>query len=90
MDEATLKLGRVPYGEASRKYRRAVYSHKDWLSHRSNDRLVSNLISMFYCVIRQVKNKIALVSIVGLLAIMWDDLLQLYWNENYQSIVCLP
>ena len=76
MDEATKLTGRVPYGEASRKYRRTVYTHKDWLVHRSNDRIISNLLSMFYSgVIRQVKNKIILVSSVALFVTLWDDYL---------------
>jgi hypothetical protein len=35
------KLGKakdISYGEASRKFRRTVYSHDDWVNHRSPDR----------------------------------------------------
>ena len=35
------KLGKakdISYGESSRKFRRTVYSHDDWVSHRSPDR----------------------------------------------------
>jgi hypothetical protein len=35
----------VRYGEASRKYRRTVYSHDDWLKHRASDSLFINLAS---------------------------------------------
>ena len=31
---ATKALGKVPYGETSRKYRRTVFNHDDWVSHR--------------------------------------------------------
>ena len=90
MDEATMNLGRVPYGEASRKYRRTVFTHKDWLDHRSNDRLVSNLVSMFFSgVIRQVKNKILLVSFVALFVTLWDDFLVKNYFENLPHL-CLP
>lgn len=33
----------VPYGEDSRKYRRTVYSHDDWVKHRSPDRFWNTL-----------------------------------------------
>jgi len=33
----------LPYSEASRRYRRTVFSHEDWLEHRSNTRLFGNL-----------------------------------------------
>jgi hypothetical protein len=33
----------VPYGEASRQYRRTVYTHDDWVKHRSPDRFIRNL-----------------------------------------------
>jgi len=35
------------YGEGSRKYRRTRYTHDDWKRHRSPDRFVRNLSSMF-------------------------------------------
>jgi putative membrane protein len=31
------------YGEESRKYRRTVYTHDDWVKHRSSDRFIRNL-----------------------------------------------
>uniref|UniRef100_A0A7S4T2M8 Bestrophin homolog n=1 Tax=Ditylum brightwellii TaxID=49249 RepID=A0A7S4T2M8_9STRA len=89
MDDAIKSLGRVPYGEASRKYRRTVYTHKDWLNHRSNDRLVGSLISMFYSgVIRQVKNKIFLVASVAVFVTVWDEVLINYYPDLPH--VCLP
>jgi hypothetical protein len=33
------------YGEESRAYRRTVYTHDDWVRHRSSDRFVRNLSS---------------------------------------------
>ena len=35
------------YGEESRRYRRAVYRHEDWLKHRREDRLLRNLRGIF-------------------------------------------
>lgn len=37
----------ISYGEESRKYRRTVYSHDDWRKHRSQDRFIYYLRSMF-------------------------------------------
>ena len=36
----------ILYGEASRKFRRTVYSHDDWERHRSPDRFIRNLASI--------------------------------------------
>ena len=33
----------ISYGEESRKYRRTVYTHDDWIKHRSPDRFARNL-----------------------------------------------
>lgn len=36
----------IAYGEESRKYRRTVYTHDDWVNHRSPDRFWRNIIAM--------------------------------------------
>jgi len=41
-DDDTMKNS---YGEVSRQYRRTVYSHDDWVKHRSPDRFIRNLKS---------------------------------------------
>ena len=35
----------MPYGEESRKFRRTVYTHDDWVKHRSPDRFFTNLLT---------------------------------------------
>lgn len=51
--EPVIKLPAIPevkdvsYGEESRKYRRTVYSHDDWVKHRSPDRFFRNLYTSF-------------------------------------------
>jgi hypothetical protein len=35
----------VSYGEVSRVYRRTVYTHDDWIIHRSPDRFLRNILS---------------------------------------------
>jgi hypothetical protein len=37
----------LPSGEEQRKYRRTVYTHKDWKKHRSQDRFVWYIIAIF-------------------------------------------
>ena len=37
----------ISYGEESRKYRRTVYTHDDWRKHRSPDRFLYYLRSLF-------------------------------------------
>jgi ion channel-forming bestrophin family protein len=37
----------ISYGEESRKYRRTVYSHDDWRKHRSPDRFLYYIVSLF-------------------------------------------
>jgi ion channel-forming bestrophin family protein len=37
----------ISYGEESRKYRRTVYSHDDWRKHRSQDRFLYYISSLF-------------------------------------------
>jgi len=36
----------IPYGETSRQFRRTVYSHDDWVKHRSPNRFVGNIFSI--------------------------------------------
>jgi hypothetical protein len=36
----------IPYGEISRQFRRTVYTHDDWVKHRSPNRFVKNLFSI--------------------------------------------
>lgn len=87
LEAATAELGQVPYGESSRKYRRTIYTHDDWLNHRSNDRLIGNLFSMFYSgIVRQVKNKLLLVSSVALFLIIWNDFLCGYLLQSDFSL----
>ena len=36
----------ISYGEESRQYRRTVYTHDDWVKHRSPDRFIRNLVTI--------------------------------------------
>ena len=43
---STKPADKVVYGEESRKYRRTVYTHKEWVEHRSADRFLKNLSTL--------------------------------------------
>jgi putative membrane protein len=76
MMDATLKTGKVPYGESSRKYRRTVYSYDDWVEHRSPNRTLSNLQKIFFSgVIRQLQGEVLLVSFIASLVVLWNGVL---------------
>ncbi|KAL7572494.1 hypothetical protein ACA910_000320 [Epithemia clementina (nom. ined.)] len=38
----------IAYGEASRSYRRDVFTHEDWVKFRSQNRFIRNLNTIFY------------------------------------------
>ena len=71
---ATKSLGKVPYGEASRKYRRTVFAHTDWVEHRSSSsRILVNLQSMFFSgVVRQLRPQVGVVTTVAGLVMLWN------------------
>jgi hypothetical protein len=47
----------ISYGEASRKFRRDVYSHDDWVRHRSADRFLRNLNSIVTSGVYKVRER---------------------------------
>ena len=74
---ATLEQGRVPYGEESRKYRRTIFSHTDWVEHRNKERrIVTNLKGIFFSgIVRQLQNEVLLVTAVAITVVLWNDIL---------------
>jgi len=46
-DAVGVKYTCESYKEASRKFRRTVYDHEKWYKHRSSERHVKNLLTMF-------------------------------------------
>ncbi|KAK1747885.1 bestrophin family protein [Skeletonema marinoi] len=71
---ATKALGKVPYGEISRKYRRTVFKHDDWVNHRqSNSKVFDNLQSMFFSgVVRQLRPQVGSVTAVAAAVMGWN------------------
>lgn len=61
------------YGEGSRKYRRTVYNHDLWVKHRSPDRFVNNLKTLFNSgIYKQIGNEVALTVCVAMVVCGWN------------------
>ena len=74
--EAIKVQGKRPYGEESRRYRRTIYRHDDWLKHRSETRLLRNLKGLLTSgVVRSLIAEVALVALVAVLVIVWNGAL---------------
>jgi putative membrane protein len=78
----------IRYGEDSRKYRRTVFTHKDWIKHRSSDRLFRNLSSIFQSgIVRQLFEEISLVAGIATAVVVWNDILVPRYGV---PVLCLP
>ena len=74
--EATVLEGKRPYGEESRRFRRTIYRHEDWLKHRSETRLLRNLKGTLTSgVVRSLLSEVGAVSLISLLVVIWNGLL---------------
>ena len=72
-----------PYGEESRRYRRTIYRHNDWLAHRSETRLLRNLKGTFTSgVVRSLLSEVFAVCLVALFTILWNSILFGYTDFN--------
>lgn len=90
------------YGEGSRKYRRTVYNHDLWVKHRSSDRFVNNLKTLFNSgIYKQIGNEVALTVFVAIFVWGWNLLVGGYQdlagvqhdaiiNEKWAMMVGLP
>ena len=65
----------VSYGEESRMYRRTVYTHDDWVRHRSPDRFVRNIKSTFSSgIYKNIGNEVFSVLGVATFVLAWNAL----------------
>jgi len=72
-----IDAGDVPYSEASRPYRRTVFTNEDWLQHRSSTRLFGNLAGTFTSgVVRSLLTEVGAVATIGALACLWNGSIQ--------------
>lgn len=61
------------FGEGSRKYRRTVYTHNEWVKHRSSDRFMKNLGSLFNSgIYKQIGGEVALTTGVAIMVWAWN------------------
>lgn len=63
------------YGEGSRKYRRTVYTHDQWVKHRSPDRFVNNLSTLFNSgIYKNVGKEVFATTSVAVFVCAWNML----------------
>lgn len=103
---STLTTPNSAYAEESRKYRRSVYMHNEWVRHRSSDRFYTNLATISRSGVGiALRNELILVSGVALFVILANCLfvsyhdfagieqpgpLSAYWFEGPWSLPSLP
>lgn len=63
------------FGEGSRKYRRTVYTHDQWVKHRSTDRFANNLGTLLNSgIYKQVGTEVAATVAVAVAVCVWNAL----------------
>ena len=63
----------ISYGEESRKYRRTVYSHDDWVNHRSPDRFWRNLRAISASgVYKNIGKEVSAATAVAAAVLVWN------------------
>jgi putative membrane protein len=63
------------YGEGSRKYRRTVYTHNEWVKHRSSDRFIRNISSMISSgVYKSLGREVAATTSIATFLVVWNAL----------------
>mmetsp|Transcript_30041 Transcript_30041/g.82479 ORF Transcript_30041/g.82479 Transcript_30041/m.82479 type:complete len:487 (-) Transcript_30041:296-1756(-) len=73
----------MPYGEASRKFRRTVYSHDDWKKHRSPDRFFFYVTAIFKSgVYRNLLREVAATVAVASFIVVWNAYVGGYTDFN--------
>ena len=61
------------YGEGSRKYRRTVYTHAEWVKHRSSDRFFGNLSTMVSSgVYKSLAKEVLATTAVATFVVLWN------------------
>ncbi|CAB9502753.1 UPF0187 protein [Seminavis robusta] len=84
----------ISYGEASRKYRRTVYTHDDWVNHRSPDRFWRNLNAIFISgVYKNLYKEVGATTAVATFVVLWNALTNGYdtlSGEHMNAILSLP
>jgi Bestrophin, RFP-TM, chloride channel len=65
----------ISYGEESRKYRRTIYTHDDWVKHRSPDRFWRNLRAIVASgVYKNLYKEVGATTAVAAFIVVWNGL----------------
>ncbi|VEU40383.1 unnamed protein product [Pseudo-nitzschia multistriata] len=73
----------IPYGETSRQFRRTVYTHDDWVKHRSPNRFVKNLFSIGSSgIYKNVGREVSTTTTVATIIFLWNMLTVGYDDFN--------
>jgi predicted membrane chloride channel (bestrophin family) len=65
----------ISYGEESRKYRRTIYTHDDWVRHRASDRFVRNLNSLRVSgVYKNISKEVASTTAIAAAIVLYNML----------------
>lgn len=88
---STATTNTISYSEASRQFRRTNYSPEDWLRHRSSDRFLRNLATIFQSgVVRQLLREVMLVAVIGCLVVVYNTVgIEGYddaWSHHHEPI----
>jgi len=71
------------YGEGSRKYRRTVYTHKEWTRHRSPDRFARNIGSLLNSgIYKSIGKEVLATTAVATFVCCWNALAGGYVDFN--------
>lgn len=75
MADASRPIRDISYGEESRKYRRTIYTHDDWVFHRSPDRFWRNLLAIANSgVYKNVQKEILATTGVATFVVLYNGL----------------
>mmetsp|Transcript_20804 Transcript_20804/g.49208 ORF Transcript_20804/g.49208 Transcript_20804/m.49208 type:complete len:451 (-) Transcript_20804:383-1735(-) len=73
----------IPYGETSRQFRRTVYTHDDWVKHRSPNRFIGNIVTIFNSgIYKNVGREVAATTTVATIVFLWNMLTVGYDDLN--------
>ena len=66
----------IRYGEESRKFRRTIYTHDDWVKHRSHRRFFRNIYtSCTSGIYRNIATEVLVVTCIATLVVVWNSII---------------
>uniref|UniRef100_A0A7S1YR76 Bestrophin homolog n=1 Tax=Ditylum brightwellii TaxID=49249 RepID=A0A7S1YR76_9STRA len=82
----------LPSGEGARKFRRTVYTHDDWVLHRSQDRFIDYVAAIFKSgVYKNLDNEVRAMTFVAGFVVVWNCITGGYTDlEGIQQAALRP